>query len=161
MGAPGSLAIAAAMFLLLAAGVAGIIYYAYPWLSASYSATSNLTRYLENLSRSQGYNYTVQQIQSIMRQEAYVAMAVSAMSMAVGALAWLYAYRPDVRGDLRRAASSSLYLGVLSIILAFGAVGFFLVFAGSLLSAALLIGAWLRIRPHLRRSEALASVATP
>jgi len=155
---PAGLLIVTAVFLGLAGGVLGVVY-AYPVLKAASNASSNLTQTLYREAQQQGLNYTLSQVQSLMRQTAYSLIAVSAFLAALGVVAWAFVYRPATSANYARAAMGALFTGVLYILTAI-AGSFYTLFFG-LLGGVLLLAAWYSIRSFSRSLGAQETAAGP
>ncbi|MGC9210040.1 MAG: hypothetical protein ACP5FT_02075 [Acidilobus sp.] len=138
---------ATAIFLGLAGGAVGLIN-AYPLLQAASNSTSNLTRALYNEAIREGYNYTIQQIQAMMRQTAYMFMVLSAFLAALGVFAWLFAYRPAAFGQYSKAAQGAMFTGILYILTSLGGSLYTGLFA--IVGGVLLLVAWYRLRSYSR-----------
>ncbi|MGC9071431.1 MAG: hypothetical protein ACP5HK_01850 [Acidilobus sp.] len=144
---PASLIMITAVFLGLVGGVVGFIY-SYPLLQAASNPSSNLTRSLYNEAISQGLNYTIQQVQGLMRQTAYTLMALSVFLAVLGVVAWLFAYRPAIAGQYARAAQGALFTGILYILTSLAGSLYTGLFA--IIGGVLLLIAWYRLRSFSR-----------
>ncbi len=144
---PAGLTMVTAIFLGIVGGALGA-FYSYPLLQAASNSTSNLTRSLYTEALKENLNYTVQQVQGIIRQTAYSIIAVSAFLVVLGVVAWLFAYRPASTGQYGRASQGAMFTGVLFILASLAGTlytGLFAIVAG-----ALLLVAWYRLRTLAR-----------
>ena len=152
---PAGLTMVTAIFLGVVGGVLGA-FYSYPLLLAASNSTSNLTRSLYTEALKEGYNYTVQQVQGMMRQTAYAFIALGAFLVVLAVVAWLFAYRPAASGHYARASQGALFTGIMFILISFVGTpyqGLFAIVAGSLL-----LVAWYRLRGLARSASGLEGV---
>jgi uncharacterized membrane protein len=146
--------IVVAMFLIIVGGAVSLAY-AMSMFSASYNPNSNLTKTLYNESLARGYNYTVTQIQSLMRQASEAIMGVSAFMIVLGVLTWLFVYRPDTAGQYSRASLSALMLGILYILVGLEGLAYSLLLC--IIGGGILIYVWYNLRKHARLAAVAAS----
>lgn len=143
-----------AMFLIIVGGAVSLAY-AMSMFSASYNPNSNLTETLYNESLARGYNYTIAQIQSLMRQASEAIMGVSVFMIVLGVLTWLFVYRPDTVGQYSRASLSALMLGILYILVGLEGLAYSLLLC--LIGGGILIYVWYNLRKYAR----LAAASSP
>ncbi len=158
---PAALLIIIAMFLVLLSGAIGFVY-SVPLYTSSFNANSNVTQSFYRAAIQEGYNYTISQIQSLMRQASEAIMGISAFMIVLGVMTWFFVYRPDSRGQFPRASLGALMMGILYILVSFEGIAYDLVLC--LIGGALLIYSWYRIRSFSRAlaaQEAAEAPATP